>query len=132
MTSTEPRAARAERNQAIVRTCYEEFFVHRRLDALAAHIHPEFVQHSPDAPSGRDAYLAHLEEAAFNGGSCDIRLVIADGDYVAVHHHLTLRGDDGPGLAVVDLWRLEDGKLVEHWDVEQPVPEPSRVPNGMF
>lgn len=132
MTSTEPLPSRAERNKAIVRTCYEQFFVHRRLDALAEHIHEGFVQHSPDAPSGRDAYLAHLEEAAFNGGSCDLKLVIADGDYVAVHHHLRLRGDDGPGLAVVDLWRLEAGKLVEHWDVEQPVPEPSRVPNGMF
>jgi predicted SnoaL-like aldol condensation-catalyzing enzyme len=122
----------AERNKRIVRACYEQFFVHRRLDAVADAIHEKFVQHSPDAPSGRDAYLAHLREAAFAGGTCDIKRILADGDLVAVHHHMTLRGEDGPGLAVVDVWRLEDGKLVEHWDVEQPVPAASRVPNGMF
>jgi predicted SnoaL-like aldol condensation-catalyzing enzyme len=121
-----------ERNKEIVRSCYEQFFVHQRPDALAEFIHEKFVQHSPDAPSGRDAYLAHLREAAFLGGTSDIKRILADGDYVAVHHHMTLRDDDGPGLAVVDLWRLEDGKLAEHWDVEQPVPDPSKVPNGMF
>ncbi len=132
MTSTESALARTERNRDIVRTCYEEFFVHGRLDTAADLIHERFVQHSPDAPSGREAYLAHLKEAAFAGGTSEIKLILADGDYVAVHHHLRLRDDSGPGLAVVDLWRVEDGKIIEHWDVEQPVPEPERVPNGMF
>jgi predicted SnoaL-like aldol condensation-catalyzing enzyme len=121
-----------EANKALVRRCYEEFFGHGRLDAVADAISEQFVQHSPDAPSGRDEYLAHLREATFNGGSSDIKRILADGDLVAVHHHMKLRDDPGPGLAVVDLWRVEDGKLVEHWDVEQPVPEPHRSPNGMF
>lgn len=129
---THVETSHSERNKAIVRACYEDFFVNRRLDRLAEHIHEQFVQHSPDSPSGRAEYLTHLAEASFNGGTSDIRLILADGDYVAVHHHMTLRDDKGPGLAVVDLWRLEDGKLVEHWDVEQPMPEAARVPNGMF
>jgi predicted SnoaL-like aldol condensation-catalyzing enzyme len=45
---------------------------------------------------------------------------------------MTLSGDEGRGMAVVDLWRLEDDLVVEHWDVEQPVPEPEHVPNGML
>ncbi|BCJ67357.1 nuclear transport factor 2 family protein [Polymorphospora rubra] len=122
----------SEHNRELVRSLYEQFFVHRDLDAVAALIHERFVQHSPDAPSGRDAYVAHLREAAFAGGSSDVKRIIADGDLVAIHHHMRLRDDDGPGLAVVDLWRIEDGRLIEHWDVEQPVPATARVPNGMF
>ncbi|MDX3006935.1 hypothetical protein PWY87_35065 [Kribbella solani] len=36
------------------------------------------------------------------------------------------------GTAGVDIWRLEDGMIVEHWDVVQPVPDPGEIPNGMF
>ena len=122
----------AHRNKELIRRSYEQFFVHRDLSGLAGIIDEGFVQHSPDSPSGRQAYLDHLKDAAFAGGTSRIKLVVAEGDYVVVHHNMTLPGDDGEGLAVVDLWRLKDGKIVEHWDVEQPVPEASRVPNGMF
>ncbi|WP_433606181.1 nuclear transport factor 2 family protein [Dactylosporangium sp. CA-139114] len=121
-----------ETNRELLRRCYESYFVHGSLDAVADAVHEDFVQHSPDAPSGRQAYLAHLAEAAFKGGTSDVKRILADGDFVAVHHHLRLRDDNGPGLAVVDLWRVQDGKLIEHWDVEQPVPDSQRVPNGMF
>jgi predicted SnoaL-like aldol condensation-catalyzing enzyme len=122
----------AGRNKEIIRSCYEQFFTHRDLSRLTEVIGEGFVQHSPDAPSGRQAYLDHLAVAAFYGGSSDIKLILADGDHVAVHHNMKLPGEQGEGLAVVDLWRLENGRIVEHWDVEQPVPESSRVPNGMF
>jgi predicted SnoaL-like aldol condensation-catalyzing enzyme len=122
----------ADRNKEIIRECYEQFFTHRDLTRLTEVIGEEFVQHSPDAPSGRQAYLDHLAEAAFFGGSTDIKLILADGDHVAVHHNMKLPDEKGEGLAVVDLWRLDNGRIVEHWDVEQPVPEASRVPNGMF
>jgi predicted SnoaL-like aldol condensation-catalyzing enzyme len=132
MTSTESETDRASRNKEIIRSSYEQFFEHGDVTGLAEVIDENFVQHSPDAPSGRDAYLRHLAEAAFAGGTSHIKLLIADGDFVAVHHNMILRGADGEGLAVVDLWRLRDGKIVEHWDVEQPVPDRSRIPNGMF
>lgn len=119
-------------NKEIIRSCYEQFFTHRDLSRLEEVIGEDFVQHSPDAPSGRRAYLDHLAEAAFFGGSSDIKLILADGDYVAVHHNMKLPGEQGDGLAVVDLWRLAGGRIVEHWDVEQPVPDASKVPNGMF
>ncbi|MEV4664805.1 nuclear transport factor 2 family protein [Micromonospora echinofusca] len=129
---TDPVRDLANRNRQIIQDSYDSYFTRRDLTFLAEVIDKDFVQHSPDAPSGREAYLEHLAEAAFAGGTCSVKHVLADGDLVAVHHHMTLPGDDGAGLAVVDLWRLKDGRIVEHWDVEQPVPDPTRVPNGMF
>jgi predicted SnoaL-like aldol condensation-catalyzing enzyme len=133
MTSTaDAQAPEQERNKAIVRRCYEQFFDHGIVDGFEDFVDVGFLQHSPDSPSGRDAYLSYLKEAAFVGGRSSIKRVIADDDYVVVHHHLTLPGDDGPGVAVVDVWRLREGRAIEHWEVEQLVPEPDRVPNGMF
>ncbi|MFJ6198171.1 nuclear transport factor 2 family protein [Micromonospora sp. NPDC092111] len=120
------------RNKQIIKDSYDSYFTRRDLTFLAGVIAEDFVQHSPDAPSGRTAYLEHLAEAPFAGGTSSIKHLLADGDYVAVHHQMTLPGGDEEGLAVVDLWRLENGKIVEHWDVEQPVPDRARVPNGMF
>ena len=62
----------------------------------------------------------------------EIKRVFADGDYVILHslwHSLT---DSPRGEAVVDIYRLEDGKLVEHWDVIQPIPETAANKNTMF
>ena len=61
--------------------------------------------------------------------SKDFVRMIADGDYVLMHN----RGNNSPGTkAVVDLFRLENGKIVEHWDVIQPIPDQFANPNGMF
>jgi predicted SnoaL-like aldol condensation-catalyzing enzyme len=61
----------------------------------------------------------------------DIKRVIAEGDMVATHSHLVL--DPGqPGRALADFFRLESGKVVEHWDVIQEVPEKAANANGMF
>ncbi|WP_253759231.1 nuclear transport factor 2 family protein [Nonomuraea thailandensis] len=55
----------------------------------------------------------------------DLKGVIAEGDLVMLHHHLTPAGEER-GVAVVDIWRLVDGQIAEHWDVVQPVPDPAR------
>jgi predicted SnoaL-like aldol condensation-catalyzing enzyme len=61
----------------------------------------------------------------------DIRRVIADGDLVMTHSRLTFV-PDGPDLALADIWRLDGGRIVEHWDVIQPVPAEAANNNGMF
>ena len=61
----------------------------------------------------------------------DFKWIIAEGDLVAVHTHLKPNPQDS-GVAVVDIFRVEDGKLVEHWDVIQTVPTQAANKNSMF
>ena len=61
----------------------------------------------------------------------DIKRMIAEGDLVVTHSHLENYPDDR-GTAVVDLFRVENGKIVEHWDVLQPIPEQAANDNTMF
>ena len=62
----------------------------------------------------------------------EIKRVFADGDYVILHSHWHGLSDKPRGEAVVDIFRWEDGKVVEHWDVIQPVPEKAANNNTMF
>ena len=63
---------------------------------------------------------------------CEIKRVFADGDYVILHSHWHGLSDNPRGEAVVDIFRLEGGKVFEHWDVIQPIPETSANANTMF
>ncbi len=60
-----------------------------------------------------------------------LKRVIAEDDLVVLHYHLKMTPDD-LGQAVVDIFRVEDGRIVEHWDVLQPVPAESANTNTMF
>jgi predicted SnoaL-like aldol condensation-catalyzing enzyme len=63
--------------------------------------------------------------------SLDIKRAVAEGDLVATHMLLKTSPEDR-GTALADFWRLEDGKIVEHWDVLQPVPETAANDHPMF
>ncbi|NUS93117.1 MAG: SnoaL-like domain-containing protein, partial [Nocardia sp.] len=60
----------------------------------------------------------------------ELRRVVADDEHVVVHYRMTTPADER-GTAVVDIWRLVDDRIVEHWDVVQPVPDSAQIPNGM-
>lgn len=85
----------------------------------------DFVQHNPQVPSGRAAFRDFL--AAVTPVEATVHRVIADGDLVAIHHHFVTFGS-----AVIDVFRVVDGKVVEHWDVIQPVPEATASGLDMF
>ncbi|MEO5707634.1 MAG: nuclear transport factor 2 family protein [Alteraurantiacibacter sp.] len=101
--------------------------------AFETWVSPGYIQHNPMAPTGRDAAIAFLEPffAANPGIEYSIKRIVADGDLVAVHSHGRFSATDR-GMAIVDIVRVEDCKVVEHWDVIQPVPEGSMNENTMF
>jgi predicted SnoaL-like aldol condensation-catalyzing enzyme len=94
---------------------------------------PYYRQHNPTAPDGKDAIIALLKGwlPTVPNLRYDIKRIISDGDMVWVHSHVTT-GPDDRGQAVVDIFRLENGKVVEHWDVGTAVPEKALNSNTMF
>jgi predicted SnoaL-like aldol condensation-catalyzing enzyme len=106
---------------------------HKVEEAFKLYSVPEYKQHNPYAASGAQAainflgpYLKSNPEA-----KTEIKRVIAEGDLVAIHNNPKQNANDR-GRAVVDIFRIENGKVVEHWDVVQDVPEKSANTNTMF
>jgi len=85
---------------------------------------------APDGPEGFKRLVALLKEK-FPTSRNEIKRVIAEGDLVVLHVH-SVREPGQRGRAVVDIFRVENGKIVEHWDVLQDVPEKAANDNTMF
>ena len=105
-------------------------------DAFMAWMHPDYIQHNPNAPTGRDATLAMMEASLSRlpDLSHEVKRVVwGDGDLVAVHFHFKYEPETR-GYSVVDVLRIDGGYIREHWDVIQEVPDPStsKNTNGMF
>ena len=92
-----------------------------------------YRQHNPFAADGAQAAIDFLAPylASHADYKYDIKHVYVDGNIVVVHSHVTREKGDR-GSAVVDIFRVEKGKVVEHWDVVQPIPEKSANDNTMF
>jgi predicted SnoaL-like aldol condensation-catalyzing enzyme len=111
-----------------------EFYINKQVrKAFETWVDPGYIQHNPMAATGRDAAIAFLEPffAQNPGVNYAIKRIIADGNLVAVHAHGRFSAEDR-GMAVVDILRIEKCKVMEHWDVVQPVPEKAANTNGMF
>jgi predicted SnoaL-like aldol condensation-catalyzing enzyme len=101
--------------------------------AASKYLGPRYTQHNPnaaDGPEGLRDYIAFLKDKFPNNRS-EIKHIFAEGDYVVVHDH-AVREPGTRGLAIVNIYKIENGKVVEHWDVIQPVPEKAANNNGMF
>ena len=101
--------------------------------AFETWVDPGYIQHNPMAQTGRQAAIDFLEPffAQHPEIHYSIKRIMADGNLVAVHSHGKFSAEDR-GIAVVDILRVEGCKVVEHWDVVQPVPEKAANSNGMF
>ena len=102
-------------------------------DAVAQYVGSEYIQHDPQSPDGAEAFIQFATGFAgqFPQLSIDIKRVIAEGDLVVTHLLITM-APENRGMAGVDIFRLQDGKIVEHWGVMQPVPEKAANDNTMF
>jgi predicted SnoaL-like aldol condensation-catalyzing enzyme len=99
--------------------------------AFARFVSPGYVQHNPGLPDGPEAAVAGLEpKFQAEGARFDVQRILVDGDLAVVHVRASRPG--APDTAVADFYRIEDGRLVEHWDVLQPVPAESANAHPMF
>jgi len=122
-----------EQNKKMVVEFYEKAINQKDFEAASKYLGPRYTQHNPhaaDGATGLRAFLQFLRERYPNSHS-EIKRVFADGDYVILHVH-ALREPGTRGNAIVDIFRLENGRIVEHWDVNQEIPEKAANTNGMF
>ena len=120
-------------NKDIILKVYEEIFNGHNLAVCSKYIKEDYIQHNPVVENGITGFEKFFNKMFTRTPDFhfDIKHLIAEGDYVVVHGHATT-GKTGRGGAVVDIYRLENGKLAEHWDVLQQVPETTANGNTMF
>jgi predicted SnoaL-like aldol condensation-catalyzing enzyme len=123
-----------EENKQTVRAFYDLAFNQKKPDeAVARYVGSNYIQHNPAAGDGPGPFIEFVR--AYTGRfpelQVDIKRVIGEGDLVVTHSLITTSSDDR-GTAAADIFRLKDGKVVEHWDVLQPVPKTTANDNTMF
>ncbi len=93
-----------------------------------------YIQHNPLAADGWDGFRSFFKYflGQYPDLSSKIVRTIAENDLVVIHSHFKFSKQDIHGTAAMDIFRLKNGKIVEHWDVMQPVPEKSENTNGML
>jgi predicted SnoaL-like aldol condensation-catalyzing enzyme len=131
--AAETRASQLEANRQAVLAFYEKALNEKDADAALAYVGDRYVQHNPtaeDGTAGFRKFIAFLREKFPNARS-EIKRSFVDGDYVILHVH-SVREPGTLGRAIVDIFRLEKGKIVEHWDVVQTIPENPANINTMF
>lgn len=122
-----------QHNIETVLAFYEAALNAKDADLAAGYLGDRYVQHNPAAQDGVDGMRGFVGwlAANFPANRSEVRSVFADGDRVILHVH-TRRTPEQAGNAIIEIFRLENGRIVEHWDVIQPVPEQSANQNGMF
>jgi predicted SnoaL-like aldol condensation-catalyzing enzyme len=126
--------AKLERNKRNVLAFYEAGINNKDFDAAAKLIGDRYLQHNPAIADGVEGFGRRVEfmKETFPELRAEIKKIFAEGDFVIAHVH-GVRVPGQRGTAIVDIFRLdEEGKLIEHWDVMQDVPEKAENENGMF
>ncbi|TDP55447.1 putative SnoaL-like aldol condensation-catalyzing enzyme [Bacteriovorax stolpii] len=123
-----------EKNKKLVVDFYElAFNKHKPTEAAKKYIGNKYIQHNPHVPNGAEAFYNYFEGHFKKNPESHviIKRALADGDLVALHLHSKENKAD-LGRAIVDIFRVENGKIVEHFDVVQEVPAKTANGNTMF
>jgi predicted SnoaL-like aldol condensation-catalyzing enzyme len=125
-----------ERNKRNIMAFYELMFNEcKPAEAIRKYAGEEYRQHNPHVGDGKQAFIAYFERMAQEYPGKHVRFVrcVAESDLVVLHCHQLWPTDSNKDWAGIDIFRLnEDGKIVEHWDVLQVVPQESKNANSMF
>jgi predicted SnoaL-like aldol condensation-catalyzing enzyme len=127
------RTAQEQANHDHVIAMYQQVLMALDSSRVDDFIAPDYIQHSSLAEPGVQALKDWLDARRLDSPDAvqKIHRSFADGDHVIVHVELH-RWPGDPGLSVVDIFRMENGMIKEHWDVLQEVPENPINPNGLF
>jgi predicted SnoaL-like aldol condensation-catalyzing enzyme len=131
-----PAMAQSASPKEVVTAFYDQAFVKGQArEAILKYISPTtYIQHNPNLPDGREAVLTALPAwLSKSGMRADIKRVIAEGDLVVVHSRFAVPGQaESKVMAVMDIFRVQGGLIVQHWDVIQEVPKTAANNNTMF
>lgn len=110
-----------EKNKEVIRKFYQEFFNDHIVESADKYVREDYIQHNPGVDQGRESLKSAFADKFVSDPDfrLNIQMLIAEKDMVAVY----LKNVDPQGntkCRVVDIYRLEDGMLAEHWDVLQP------------
>lgn len=122
-----------EANRALVVNFYDQFFNHHEVAEASKVVAENYIQHNPEVPDGKAPFVDYFTGFFKENPESRARIVrsATDHDLVYLHVHSTTSQKDR-GQAVVDIFRVKDGMITEHWDVIQEVPSQSANENTMF
>ena len=125
--------ALTEKNRAIVARFVDLFYQKKLVrEAFETYVVEDYIQHNPNIADGREAAIRALGPMFSNPTfTVEVKRDLVDGDMAVVHLHARSSPEERGG-AVMDMFRLENGKIVEHWDVLQEIPEKTVSPHPMF
>ena len=121
-------------NKALVTKAYQELFGNADLTALDRYWADEYIQHNPSMTDGREAVKTFLESLGiltWPKQQVKFERVIAEGDLVMLQTAQP-KSDTSSGTVIVDIFRVENGKIAEHWDVIQQIPTDATNPRTMY
>ena len=125
-------------NEKIVVDFYEQIFKYNGAEirkVAEKYVHKDYIQHNPYVATGREAFIKGVGGMLKNvkpTHKWDIKRVVTKGNMVVLHVHNYDTASGKPGAAGVDFFRVENGKIVEHWDVWQKIPDEMPHDNGML
>ncbi|NOU49751.1 SnoaL-like domain-containing protein [Pseudoalteromonas sp. JBTF-M23] len=122
----------------LVVSFYERVFINKEGNIRAVSeqfLHKDYIQHNPYVATGREAFIETVGDWLKNESVSikrEIKRVITQDDMVVLHVHAYDTRKSTPGSAGVDIFRVHNGKIIEHWDVWQKIPSNMSHDNGML